>query len=71
MAMAEDEAEEGSMIDSTILVTVKSRSAGRKFFTPLIRLSKLDDSPVGTPDSLRRSVRREDIEEKRPKRSDV
>lgn len=68
--MADDEAVEGSMMDSTILVMVRSRSAGRKFFTPLISESKLDERPVGTPVSFNRSVSRDDMEENRPKRSD-
>jgi hypothetical protein len=68
--MAEDDAVDGSMTDSTILVIVKSLSAGRKFFTPLIRESKFEDSPDGTPVSFKRSVRREDMDEKRPNRSD-
>lgn len=58
------------MIDSTILVTVRSRSAGRKFLTPDISDSKLEDNPEGTPVSLSLSARRVEIEEKRPNRSD-
>jgi hypothetical protein len=54
------------MIDSVILVTVKSRFAGRKFLTPEIRFSKL----APTPDSLREEVRREEMEEK-PRNSSV
>jgi hypothetical protein len=57
------------MMLSTIFVTVKSRSAGRKFLMPPIRDSKLDDRPLGTPLSFKRSVRRLDMEENRPKRS--
>lgn len=68
--MADDDAVDGSMIDSTILVIVRSLSAGRKFLTPLISDSKFEERPVGTPVSLRRSVRREEMEEKRPNRSD-
>lgn len=64
--MAEDEADAGSIIDSVILVTVKSRFAGRKFFTPEMRFSKL----VVTPDSLSELVRREDMEEN-PRKSSV
>lgn len=48
-----------------ILVTVKSRFAGRKFLTPLIRVSKLAPTPV----SFREEVRREDMLEKRVKSS--
>jgi len=55
--MAELDADAGSMIDSVILVTVRSRLAGRKFFTPEIRVSKL----APTPDSLRDVVRREEM----------
>lgn len=68
--MADDEAVAGSMIDSTILVMVRSLSAGKKFFTPLMRDSKLDDKPVGTPVSFRRSVSRDEMEENRPNKSD-
>ena len=64
--MAELEAPAGSMIDSVIFVTVRSRFAGRKFFTPEIKFSKL----APTPDSLRDEVRREEIEEK-PRKSSV
>lgn len=39
-------------MDSVIFVTVRSRLAGKKFLTPLMRFSKL----APTPDSLRRSV---------------
>lgn len=53
--MAELLAAGGSMIDSVILVTVRSRLAGRKFLTPEIRFSKL----APTPDSLRVDVKRE------------
>ena len=55
--MADEEAPAGSMIDSVILVTVRSRFAGRKFLTPEIRFSKL----APTPDSLREEVRREEM----------
>jgi hypothetical protein len=69
--MADDEATDGSMIDSTILVMVRSLLAGRKFLIPPIRESKLADrADVGTQVSLSRSVRRVDIAEKRPKMSD-
>ena len=54
------------MIDSQIFVTVRSRFAGRKFFTPEIRFSKL----APTPDSLREDVRREEMLEK-PRKSSV
>lgn len=64
--MAEDEAEAGSIMDSVILVTVRSRFAGRKFFTPEMRFSKLDV----TPDSFNDVVRREDMDEK-PRKSSV
>ena len=64
--MALEEAPAGSMIDSVILVTVRSRFAGRKFFTPEMRESKL----APTPDSLRDVVKREEIEEK-PRKSSV
>lgn len=50
--MALLDAEAGSMIDSVILVTVRSRLAGRKFLTPEMRFSKLADTPL----SLSRSV---------------
>lgn len=63
--MAEDDAEAGSMSDSVILVTVRSRFAGRKFFTPEIRESKFAPTPV----SFREEVRREEMLEKRPKSS--
>ena len=56
----------GSMIDSVILVTVRSRLAGRKFFTPEIRVSKL----APTPDSLREEVRLEEMLEK-PRKSSL
>lgn len=52
--MAEEEAEAGSMSDSTIFVRVRSLFAGRKFFTPERRFSKL--APKAPP--ARRSVRR-------------
>jgi hypothetical protein len=64
--MAEEEAEAGSMMDSVILVIVRSRLAGRKFFTPEIKFSKL----APTPDSFREDVKREEILEKPRKRSD-
>ena len=54
------------MIDSVILVTVRSRLAGRKFLTPEMRFSKL----ALTPESLREEVRRLEIEEK-PRKSSV
>jgi len=47
------------MIDSVILVTVRSRLTGKKFLTPEIRLSKFTE----TPESLSDEVRRDDIEE--------
>lgn len=53
--MAELLAPAGSMIDSVILVTVRSRLAGRKFLTPEMRFSKCGE----TPDSLREVARRE------------
>lgn len=68
--MAVDEAVEGSIMDSTILVTVRSLSTGRNVLTPLIRESKFVDNPVWTPVSLSLSVKRDEMEEKRPKRSD-
>ena len=64
LAMAEEEADAGSMIDSVIFVTVKSRLAGRKFLTPDMRVSKLAFMPV----AARRSVRRLDMDEKPWKR---
>ena len=71
MAMAEDEAAEGSMTDSTILVMVRSLLAGRKFLIPPMRESKLAvKAVVGTPVSFRRSVRRDEMAEKRWKRSE-
>jgi hypothetical protein len=54
------------MILSVIFVIVKSRFAGRKFFTPLMRVSKLAVTPV----AARRSVRRLEMEEKLRKRSE-
>ena len=54
------------MIDSVIFVMVRSRLAGRKFFTPDMRFSKL----APTPDSLSELVRREEMEEK-PRKSSV
>ena len=68
--MADEDAVVGSMIDSTILVMVKSLSAGRKFLTPLTSDSKFEDNPPGTPVSFNRSVKREEIEENRPNRSE-
>src|SRR3569833_52173 len=69
--MAELEAADGSMMDSTILVTVKSRFAGRKFLMPPMMESKLADrAVVGTPDSFSRSVSRLEMLEKRWNRSD-
>lgn len=68
--MAEEDAVEGSITDSTILVTVRSLSTGRKVLTPLIRESKFDERPVWTPVSFNRSVKREEMDEKRPKRSE-
>ena len=62
--MADEEAEVGSMTDSTILVRVVSRFAGRKFFTPEIRPSKFVPREPG-----KRSVRRDESEEKPRKRS--
>jgi hypothetical protein len=53
------------MSDSVIFVTVRSRFAGRKFFTPEMRVSKLAPTPV----SFREEVRREEMLEKRPKSS--
>lgn len=53
-------------MDSQIFVTVRSRLAGRKFFTPEIKCSKL----APTPDSLREEVRRDEMEEK-PRKSSV
>lgn len=40
------------MMDSVILVMVRSRFAGRKFLTPLISVSKFAPTPV----AARRSV---------------
>lgn len=69
--MADDDALDGSIMDSTILVVVRSRFSGRKFLIPPMIESKFADrAPVGTPDSFRRSVSREDMFEKRLKRSD-
>ena len=51
------EAPAGSMIDSVIFVTVRSRLAGRKFLTPEMRFSKL----APTPDSFKEVVSREDM----------
>lgn len=50
--MALLDAEAGSMIDSVIFVTVRSRFAGRKFLTPEMRVSKFALTPL----SFRRSV---------------
>lgn len=61
--MEEEGAVVGSMIDSVILVIVRSRFVGRKFLTPEIRFSKL----APTPDSFRVEVRRDvrpDVKEK-------
>lgn len=55
---------------SVIFVTVRSRLTGRKFFTPDMRFSKLAETPDVIPESARRDVRRDDIEEKLRKRSD-
>jgi hypothetical protein len=64
--MALLEALAGSMIDSAILVTVRSRFAGKKFFTPEIKFSKLAPTPV----SFKEEVRREDMLLK-PRKSSV
>lgn len=53
------------MMDSVILVTVRSRLAGRKDFTPERRFSKLAPTPV----SFRVVVRRDEMLLKRPKSS--
>jgi hypothetical protein len=42
------------MSDSVILVIVRSRFAGRKFFTPLMRVSKLAPTPVAANRSVSR-----------------
>ncbi len=55
----------GSIRDSVILVTVRSRLAGNRFFTPDMRFSKL----APTPESLRRSVSRLEMLLKPRKRS--
>ena len=59
-------------MDSVILVTVKSRFAGRKFFTPLMRFSKLAPKLVvkfeAIPEAPRRSVRRPPMDVKLLKR---
>ena len=68
--IADDDADEGSMIDSTIFVIVKSLFAGRKFLMPPIRESRFAPRFVGTPVSFIRSVKRVEMDEKRPKRSD-
>ena len=52
--MVEEEAEAGSMMDSVILVIVRSLFTGRKFLTPEMRFSRL--APKAP--SFRRSVRR-------------
>lgn len=67
MAMAELLAPAGSMMLSVIFVTVRSRFAGRKDFTPESRVSKLAPTPV----SFREEVRRLEMEEKPRKRSVV
>ena len=54
------------MIDSVIFVTVRSRLAGRKFFTPEMSVSKL----APTPDSLSEEVRRDEMLLK-PRKSSV
>ena len=64
---AEVEAFWGSMRDSVILVRVRSLFAGRKFFTPEMRESKLAPRPA----AWKRSVRREEMEVKPRKRSVV
>lgn len=56
---------DGSISDSVILVRVRSLLAGRKFFTPEMRLSKFAPRPA----SLKRSVRREEMDEKPRNRS--
>lgn len=66
MAIAEEVAPCGSMMDSVIFVTVRSRFAGRKFLTPEMRFSKLAE----TPESLREEVRRLEMDEK-PRKSSV
>lgn len=53
------------MRDSVIFVSVRSLFAGRKFLTPDMRLSKLAPRPA----SLKRSVRRDEMELKPRKRS--
>ena len=50
--MAEDDAEAGSIIDSVILVSVRSLLEGIKFFTPDMRFSKF----APRAPSLKRSV---------------
>lgn len=64
--MALLEAPAGSMIDSVIFVTVRSRLAGRKDFTPERRFSKFAPTPV----SFREEVRREEMLLK-PRKSSV
>jgi hypothetical protein len=54
------------MSDSVIFVTVRSRFAGRKFFTPEMRFSKFAPTPV----AARRSVRRLEMLLKLRKRSE-
>jgi hypothetical protein len=63
--MALLDAPAGSMMDSVIFVTVKSRFAGRKDLTPESRFSKFAPTPV----SLREEVRREEMLLKPRKRS--
>lgn len=65
--MAELLAPAGSMIDSVILVTVRSRFAGRKALTPDRAFSKC----VLIPEDCRVVVRREEMDEKPRKRSGV
>ena len=52
-----------------ILVTVRSRLAGKKLLTPERRFSKLAPTPERAPDSLREEVRREEMLLKPRKRS--
>src|SRR4051812_23858926 len=69
--MADELALEGSMMDSVILVTVRSRSTGKKSLIPPSSEATLDvNTPVGTPVSLSRSVKRDEMLENFWNRSD-
>jgi len=69
--MADELALDGSMIDSVTFVTVKSRSTGKKSLIPPSSEATFEvKTPVGTPVSLRRSVKRDEMLENFWNRSD-